>query len=129
MGAEEMIFSYITSLADLKRDKWIHKHIIWEIEPRQLMEPRCKITQEGKEERNIISGYLFYIDKMGKKPTLFLMCHTMAGYAETVAKIDEIPDDLIAGAIEENKQKEYFGMYPINKKMEKWLKKEIGIEE
>jgi hypothetical protein len=129
MGAEEMIFGNITSLAALKRDTWIHKHIIWEIEPKQLMEPRCRITQEGKEERNIISGYLFYIDKMGKKPALFLMCHTAAGYAETVAKIDEIPDDLIAEAIEENKQKEYFGMYPINKKIEKWLKKEIGIEE
>jgi len=54
---------------------------------------------------------------MGKKPTLFLMCHTAAGYAETVATIDEIPDDPITEAIEENKQKEYFGMYPINKKI------------
>jgi len=66
---------------------------------------------------------------MGKKPTLFLMCHTAAGYAETVATIDEIPDDPITEAIEENKQKEYFGMYSINKKIEIWLKKEIGIKE
>ena len=93
------------------------------------MEPRCKITQEGKEEWKIISGYLFYIDKMGKKPALFLMCHTAAGYAETVAKIDEIPNDLIAEAIEENKNKEYLGMYPISKKIEIWLKKEIGVKE
>ncbi|OGW51911.1 MAG: hypothetical protein A2Y81_10710 [Nitrospirae bacterium RBG_13_43_8] len=42
---------------------------------------------------------------MGKKPALFLMCHTTAGYAETVAKIDEIPDDLIAEAIEEKTNK------------------------
>lgn len=124
-----MIFGNIASLADLNRDTWIHKHIIWEIEPKQLMEPRCKITQEGKEERKVISGYLFYIDKMGKKTALFLMCHTAGGYAETVAKIDEIPDDLIVEAIEEKKSKEYFGMYPINKKIEIWLKKEIGIKE
>ncbi len=124
-----MIFGNITSLADLKRDKWIHKHIIWEIEPKQLMEPRCRITKEGKEERKTISGYLFYIDRMGKKPALFLMCHTAGGYAETVASIDKIPDDLIVEAIEENKKKEYFGMYPINKKIENWLKKELGIEE
>ena len=77
--AEEMIFGDITSLADLKRDKWIHKHIIREIDPEQLMEPRYKITKNGKEERKIISGYLFYIDKMGKKPALFLMCHTSIG--------------------------------------------------
>jgi hypothetical protein len=124
-----MIFGNITSLADLKRDKWIHKHIIWDIEPKQLMEPRCKITKDGKEEWKTINGYLFYIDKMGKKPTLFLMCHTATGYAETVAKIDEIPDDLIAEAVEENKNKEFFGMYPLNNRIEEWLKKELGIEE
>ena len=123
-----MIFGSITSLADLKRDKWIHKHIIWEIEPKQLMEPRCRITKEGKEERKTISGYLFYIDRMSNKPTLFLMCHTASGYAETVLSIDKIPDVLIAEAIEENKNKEYFGMYPINKKIERWLKKELEIE-
>jgi len=123
-----MIFGNITSLDDLKKDKWIYKDIIWEIEPKQLMEPRCRITKEGKEERKTISGYLFYIDRMGSKPTLFLMCHTASGYAETVLSIDKIPDDLIAEAIEENKNKEYFGMYPINKKIERWLKKELEIE-
>ncbi len=50
-----------------------------------------------------------------KKPALFLMCHTAMGYAETVAMINEIPDELIAGAIIENKDKEFFGMSPINK--------------
>ena len=87
------------------------------------------MTKNGKEERRIISGYLFYIDKMAKKPALFLMCHTSMGYAETVAKIDDIPDDLIAEAIEENKEKEYFGMCPINKRIENWLRKELGIEQ
>lgn len=46
------------------------------------------------------------------------MCYTTMGYVETVANIDNIPDELIAEAIEENKGKEYFGMYPINKKLE-----------
>ncbi len=57
------------------------------------------------------------------------MCHTSMGYAETMAKIDEIPDYFLAEAIEENKQIEYFGMYPINKRIENWLRKELGIEE
>lgn len=124
-----MIFGDITTLADLRRDKWIHKHIIWEIEPKQLMEPRCKIAKTDNQEPKIISGYLFYIDKMGDKPRLFLMCHTSMGYAETVTMIDDIPDDLIAEAIKENKEKEYFGMCPINKRIENWLKKELGIEQ
>lgn len=81
-----------------------------------------------KIDRKISSlGYLFYIKTMDKKPGLFLMRHTSYGYAETIAKIEEIPHDLIAGAIAENAEEEYGGMYPINKKIEEWLKKEFGI--
>jgi len=124
-----MIFDDMALLNDLKKDKKVLKDIIWDIEPKQLMEPRYSLTEEGKRKEKIIRGYIFYIDKMsGDKPGLFLMCHTTMGYAETVANIDEIPDELIAEAIEENKGKEYFGMYPINKKLEAWLKKELGIQ-
>jgi len=124
-----MIFDDIALLNDLKKDKEVLKDIIWDMEPKQLMEPRLRITEEGKQEEKIIRGYIFYIDKMSRdKPGLFLMCHTTMGYAETVANIDEIPDELIAEAIEENKGKEYFGMYPINKKLEAWLKKELGLQ-
>lgn len=121
------MFFNITSLSDLRRAKGVHKHIIWDIEPKQLMEPRCKLSKEDREETKIIAGYLFYIDKMGKKPALFLMVHTAMGYAETIAKIDEIPDELLLEAIEENKTKEFFGMCPINEKIKEWLKKELGI--
>jgi hypothetical protein len=124
-----MIFDDIALLDDLKKDKEVLKDIIWDIEPKQLMEPRYSLTEEGKRKEKIIRGYIFYIDTMsGDKPGLFLMCHTTMGYAETVANIDEIPDELIAEAIEENKGKEYFGMYPINKKLEAWLKKELGLQ-
>jgi hypothetical protein len=124
-----MIFDDIALLNDLKKDKEVLKDIIWDIEPKQLMEPRYSLTEEGKRKEKIIRGYIFYIDTMsGDKPGLFLMCHTTMGYAETVANIDEIPDELIAEAIEENKGKEYFGMYPINKKLEAWLKKELGLQ-
>lgn len=125
-----MMFDDFATLKDLKRDNHVLEHIIWDIEPKQLMEPRHRMTAEGKQETKIIRGYMFYIDKMAEnKPTLFLMCHTTMGYAETVAMINEIPDELIAGAIAENKDREYFGMYPINKQIKDWLKKEFGIQE
>ncbi len=41
-----MIFGNITSLADLKRDTWIHKHI-WELSPSNLWN-QGKITQDGR---------------------------------------------------------------------------------
>ena len=50
-----------------------------------------------------------------------------AGYAETLAKINDIPDHLLAEAVEENRSKEYFKMYPINTKLKEWLKKELGM--
>ena len=80
-----MMFGDLATLNGLKRNKHVLKYIIWDIKPKQLMEPRHRITEEGKQVSKIISGYLFYIDKMaGKKPTLFLMCHTTGGYAETL---------------------------------------------
>jgi hypothetical protein len=37
-----MMFDYGTSLEGLKKSTRIYKHIIWDIEPKQLMEPRCR---------------------------------------------------------------------------------------
>ncbi len=122
-----MMFSKVLSLSDIKNEPFVIEHIRWDIEPKDLMEPRSLITDEGIKTRGAIKGYIFYIDTMDKKPILFLMRHTAADYAETLARIDEIPQDLLLEAVEENKNKAYFGMYPINKKVEEWLKRELGV--
>ena len=122
-----MMFSKVLSLNDIKKESFVIEHIRWDIEPKDLMEPRSSITDEGIKTRETIKGYVFYIDTMDKKPILFLMRHTAADYAETLAQIDEIPQDLLLEAVEENKNKAYFGMYPINKRVEEWLKKELGV--
>jgi hypothetical protein len=122
-----MMFSKVLSLSDIKKESFVIEHIKWDLEPKDLMEPRSSITEEGVKTRKPIKGYVFYIDTMDKKPILFLMRHTAADYAETLAQIDEIPQELLLEAIEENKSKAYFSMYPINKKVEEWLKKELGV--
>lgn len=122
-----MIFSKVLSLNDIKKEPFVIEHIRWDIEPKDLMEPRFSITDEGIKTREPIKGYVFYIDTMDKNPILFLMRHTAGNYAETLAQIDEIPQELLIEAVEENKNKAYFGMYPINKKVEEWLKKELGV--
>lgn len=122
-----MIFSKVLSLSDIKKDPFVIENILWSIEPKDLMEPRTTITEEGTTKREPIKGYVFYIDTMEEKPLLFLMRHTAIDYAETVAQIDEIPQELLLEAIEENKDKAYFRMYPINKKVEEWLKREFGV--
>jgi hypothetical protein len=122
-----MLFSKVLSLNDIKREPFVIEHIRWDLNPKDLMEPRSSITDEGIKTREPIKGYVFYIDTMDKKPILFLMRHTAADYAETLAQIDEIPQELLLEAVEENKDKAYFGMYPINKKIEEWLKRELGV--
>ncbi|MBF0505751.1 MAG: hypothetical protein HQL09_02845 [Nitrospirae bacterium] len=122
-----MMFSDMLSLEEIKKEPFVIEHILWNLQPKDLMEPRRKVTDEGIKIRDEIKGYIFYIDTMDKKPILFMMRHTAADFAETAAKIDEIPQDLLAGAIEENKDKAYFSMYPINSKVEAWLNKELGI--
>ncbi|MCL4458013.1 MAG: hypothetical protein M1147_03260 [Nitrospirae bacterium] len=122
-----MMFNNVLSLDEIKKEPFVIENIRWDLEPKDLMEPRQKITGEGVQTRDTIKGYVFYIDTMAERPILFLMRHTAADYAETLAQIDEIPQELLAEAVEENKAKAYFGMYPVNKKVEAWLKKELGV--
>jgi hypothetical protein len=114
------------SLSNLKKNKFILEHILWDFEPKQLMQARCTGTG-GPVSAHPRSGYLLYIETMEKHPGLFLMIQNPAGYAETFAKIHDVPVSLLEEAIQENKSREYFKMYPINKKLEEWLKKELGI--
>jgi hypothetical protein len=124
----KMMSQKIMSLKDLKEDSHVAGNIIWDYEPKRLMEPVCRTTKEGKPVKKS-QCYIFYIETMDEKPGLFLMVVKSSGYAETIAHIEEIPGEMLSEAIQENKDKEYFSMYPINKKIEGWLKKEFGIQE
>lgn len=117
----------ILSFDAIKAEPFIIEHILWDVEPQALMEPRCTPAGSDKEPRQEIKGYVFYIDTMDKEPMLFLMRHTAADFGETVAQVREIPQDLVRGAIEEKKDKAYFGMYPINRAVRSWLEQELGL--
>lgn len=120
----------MATLDTLRKNRLMVRNILWDVEPKELMEPRYMISQDGEKKKKVIHGYIFYIDKItNKKPTLYLMYHTESSYAETVAKIDEVPDDMIREAMDGNRDKEYFGMVPINQRIKEWLKKELAIED
>jgi hypothetical protein len=121
------MYDEILSLDQIKKEPFIIENILWDLKPGDLMEPRLKVTEGETKVRDQIKGYVFYIETMDEKPKLFLMRHTAMDFAETLARIDEIPQELLLGAIEENKDKAYFKMYPINSRVEAWLRKELGI--
>ncbi|MCI0468586.1 MAG: hypothetical protein L0Y62_00795 [Nitrospirae bacterium] len=116
-----MSFDSLLSLDDVKKESFIIEHILWDVEPKTLMGEKGKSLNESAP----LSGYIFYIDIMDKEPMLYLIRHTAANYAETLARIDNIPQELLNDAVEENKEKIFFSMCPINKKVESWLKKEL----
>ncbi|MBF0558020.1 MAG: hypothetical protein HQL08_04495 [Nitrospirae bacterium] len=122
-----MMYDEILSLDQIKKEPFIIENILWNLQPKDLMEPRLKVDAGVTKVREQIKGYVFYIDTTDKKPTLYLMRHTAMDFAETLAKIDEVPQELLLEAIAENKDKAYFNMYPINGKVESWLRKELGV--
>ncbi len=122
-----MFFEKPVSFSDIKNDHYIIENILWDVMPTDIAEPRIKLNEEGSIVKKTIKGYIFYIETFDKRPSLFLMRHTANGYAETVAEIKEVPEELLIKAIEENKDKEFFGMYPINNDIKDWLKKELGV--
>lgn len=122
-----MINEGIITFEDIKNEPFVIERIMWDIEPKELMEPVTRMTEEGMKFTAPLKGYIFYIETVGTSPVLYLMRHTAGNYAETLGQIDEIPQDLILESIEENKAKMYSGMCPINNKVKDWLKKELGV--
>ncbi len=117
------------SLSSLKKNRFIVDHILWDVEPKQLMQPRCAGSPSGSAPAAPPSGYILYIETMEKHPGLFLMIHNASGYAETFGKITDIPEDLLVEAIRENTGKEHCKMYPVNARLKEWLKRELGVTE
>ncbi|MEN2994119.1 MAG: DVU0772 family protein [Thermodesulfovibrio sp.] len=121
-----MIFSELLTLKELKEEPFFRENMLWDIEPHKIMSPRCIKEGDRISYREKIKGYIPYIDITGKKPILFIMRHTAMDFGETIARIDEIPEEMLNEAINENRDKICFGMCPINEKIKQWLKKELG---
>ncbi|HMK56102.1 MAG TPA: hypothetical protein VK448_05640 [Dissulfurispiraceae bacterium] len=118
----------LLTLQDIKNEPFVIEHILWEMEPKDIMEAKFKKTEHGVDVRDEIKGYIFYIESMGKEPQLFMMRHTAIEFAETMARIDDAPKELLAKAVEINKDRHYFGMYPIDDDIKAWLRNELGVK-
>lgn len=115
------------SLDRLKNNKHVVDHILWDVEPSHLMRSSIPAVSDGRHPSPPRSGYILYIETMERRPALFLMIQNASGYAETFAKIDDVPQHLLEAAIQENREKEYGRMYPINETLRDWLKRALGI--
>jgi hypothetical protein len=120
------MFQDMASFEVVKKERFIIDHILWDVEPKDIMEPRYSIGQSGVTVRDVIKGYIFYIDMTTGDPQLFLLRHTAGDYAETVCRVEHAPVELLEQAVAENMSKEFFKMYPINAQVKDWLKNELS---
>ncbi|MCE5312412.1 MAG: hypothetical protein LLF86_04590 [Nitrospiraceae bacterium] len=120
------MFQNVLSFNEIKNEQFVKENIRWDLAPADCMKPAFGNPDSCKSTYSQRKGYVFYIDTLGDKPGLFLMRQTSAGYAETLARVDEIPDELLIAAVEQGSGKAAFGMLPITKEIEDWLKKELG---
>ncbi len=119
------------NLKELKKNKEILKKIRFDLTPQnatmngfQIRSPEdWKRLEELAEER---TGYYFYVDVWDCQARLLLVKNEKFS-SSAVAQIKEIPYELLIEAVNEVWAINRSGAYPINSKIEKWLRKELKI--
>ncbi len=111
------------AIKDLKVFRSFLDEIRWDVTPKIFMEPRFAAKDGGTTEIDI-TGYFFYVDLVLDEPTLVIMQNTPA-LSITVGYIQDVPRDLLDEAVQCAGEECQAGMYPLTKKLEAWLKKEL----
>ncbi len=111
------------SIQELRENKKFLERIRWDITPKIWFNP--PLTSAGNEKYNIDS-FMFYVDIAYDKPALVIM-RNKTSISKTVGYVENVPEDLLKEAMNCSADECVAGMYPINKKLEDWLKKELGL--
>lgn len=117
----------LPGLNDIKGSPEILNNVKWDVTPQTVMEPRFLSRPEDLQKLRDISGYMFYIESQCDPPALMLMKIGKTDISSTIAKINEIPRELLKKAMENPVEKPSHGMYAINDEIKDWLRKELGI--
>jgi hypothetical protein len=114
-------------LDDIRKSPAILENIKWEVTPQLVMEPRFQSQAADLQKLKDIAGYMFYIESQCEPPALMLLKVGRTDITSTVAKIDEIPPELLRKAMENPPEKPAHGMYAISDEIKEWLKRELGV--
>jgi len=97
-------------------------NIRWDVTPKVFMDPK---TASG-ETVDVSYGYMFYVDLVKDRPHLIIM-QLKHPLSKTVAYVQGVPEDLLRECMLCTPSECISGMYPISEKLEKWLKKGLGL--
>lgn len=124
---DDMNIYDILGLHDLKRRPDILSDIKLNVTPQLMMEPRFQSRPEDLERLGEISGYMFYIESETDPPGLMLLRIGRSDITTTIAKIDEIPHEMVRKAIDMPVGTPAHGMYAITEEIKGWLKEKLGL--
>jgi hypothetical protein len=116
----------VISIHELKNKKTFIEEVRWDLTPKTLMGPGDRGTDKTDEAPENTDGFMFYIEVVGRKPVLVIM-KSRFSMSQTAAYVTDVPDDLLREAARCSPEECLAGMYPLTEKLEKWLKKELGV--
>jgi hypothetical protein len=113
-------------LSRLKKNGVFMKHLRWDVTPEVLFKPRFVRDKDDRDLIKETQGFMFYIDCMDDIVNLMVM-KTYNLTSKTVGDVEGVPRELIMNAVRRKGVKDIMCMYPIDKALEAWLKKELGL--
>jgi len=112
----------LVSIDKLKNNKYFLANIRWDVTPKIFLEPRSP----SGEKVDITHGYMLYVDIVNGKPVLVIM-QLKNMVSNTVGYIADVPEDLLKETMNCTATECVSGMYPLGERLDKWLKKEFGL--
>ncbi|MFN3740079.1 MAG: DVU0772 family protein [Thermodesulfovibrionales bacterium] len=129
MVSEDINIFSMQKLKDIKRRPDILSNIKLNASLPLIMKSRFQMSKEEFEELQKMIGYIFYIETACEKPSLMLMKINKSDIADTVGIIEEIPQEMLQRAIENQVHPPVHGMYGITEEIKNWLRKELNLSD
>jgi hypothetical protein len=113
-------------LSRLKKNGVFMKHIRFDVTPEVIFKPRFIRDRNNRDVVEEIRGFMFYIDHMDETTSLMLM-KTYNLTSKTMGDIEKVPRELLLNAVNREGIKDIVGMYPIDDKLENWIKGKLDL--
>src|SRR3990172_2224286 len=111
----------------LRKNRVFMDNLRWDVTPEILFRPRFVRAENDCGLIKETQGFMFYIDYMKDVEPNLMVMKTFEFRSKTVGEIEGAPRDLLLAAVKKEGVKDVTGMYPIDKAVEAWLKKELGL--
>jgi hypothetical protein len=112
----------------LKNNRMFMENLRWDVTPETIFKPRFVRDKSQSDLVKETQGFIFYIDYLGEGTPHLMVMKTYNLTSKTVGEnLEDVPVELLMGAVQKEGVKDISGMYPIDEHLEGWLKERLGI--